>query len=238
MATDISLAVVRGCPAAAGVAAVTFPSHLSTATDVGAKVIDATVTAAVGGGSIDTRSAAFGIRAVKIVADSAGTTSIVAWIVAQYTAALRSTTCYTYDAALAAHVPCSVVGGSVAAVSEIVVSVGDYAAWKRPLQGAACLCTNAIRQNVNVSVTSVDFSITHNGENLENLDSCYTKFSRACATVLGTARSGWRTITALCQHQSPVAAICQAFNCWQQGFHMCWAPCLERHARSRPVDRR
>jgi len=120
-------AVVGGCPTATGVVAVTSPSPHSTATDVGIAVIGATVAAAVGGGSIDTRSAAIGGRSVRLMADSAGTTNMGTWIVSRSTATLRSAACYTSDAALAADVCSCVVGVSVAAACVRAVSTGDDA---------------------------------------------------------------------------------------------------------------
>jgi len=146
VATDIALAVVGRCPAAAGVVAVTSPSPHSAATDIGIAVIGATVTAAVGRVSIDIRSAATGIRAVRLVADAAGTTNITAWIVVS-------------DAILAAQGRSCVIGDFVAAACVRAVSTADDAAgnaiiWPQR-QGAAelaRLCTRAAHQYVNKSI--------------------------------------------------------------------------------------
>jgi len=70
VATHLRPVVVGGPAAAAGVAAISFPSQLPSATDVGITIIDSAVAAAVGGRSVNSRPAATGISAVNLVAEN------------------------------------------------------------------------------------------------------------------------------------------------------------------------
>jgi len=81
-ATHMGPVVVRGTAAASGVSIEVSSSQLARAADVVITIVDLIVAAAVGGVSVDLRSAATGIGAVSLVAGNVvGTTKMGVWAV-------------------------------------------------------------------------------------------------------------------------------------------------------------